>query len=67
MNFIYQREKNLDEENNFMIEIYEKKNNVEREKFIGWDEYLLPSLDLKLKDEDITKWRDYQKLKPCQI
>ena len=67
MNFIYQRESNLDEENNFMIEIYEKKNNVEREKFIGWEEYLLPSLDLKLKDEDITKWRDYQKLKPYQI
>ena len=41
---------------------YKKKNNVEKEKFIGGDEYLLLSLDLKLKDEDITKWTDYQKI-----
>ena len=35
---------------------------MEKEKFIGGDEYLLLSLDLKLKDEDITKWTDYQKI-----
>ena len=44
-----------------MIEIFEKKN-VEKENFIGGDEYLLQSLDLKLKDEGITKWTDYQKI-----
>ena len=32
-----------------MIEI-SQNNNVEKEKFIGGDEYLLSSLDLKLKD-----------------
>ena len=46
MNFIYQRESNLDEENNFTIEISAKKN-LEKEKFIGGDECLLLSL---------TKW-----------
>ena len=32
------------------------------EKFIGGHEYLLSSLDLKLKDENITRWRDYNKI-----
>ena len=59
MEFIYQKESNLGNENNFTIEI-SKKNNVEKEKFISGDEYLLSSLDLKLKDEDITKWTDYK-------
>ena len=61
MEFLYQKEPNLDRENNFMIEISEK-DNVKKEKFIGGDEYLLSSLDLKLKDEDITKWTDYKKI-----
>ena len=43
----------LDKENNFMIEISEK-NYVEKPKFIGKDEYLLSSLNLNLKGEDIT-------------
>ena len=55
MDFIYQKESNLEKENNFTIEISEKKNNVEKEKFIGGDEYLLSGLNLKLKDADITK------------
>ena len=54
MEIIYYKESNLHKENNFMIEI-SKKKNVEKEKFIGGDECLLSSLDLKLKDEDITK------------
>ena len=41
---------------------YSEKNNEEKEKFIGEDEYLLLSLDLKLKDENITKWTGYQKI-----
>ena len=61
MEFIYQKESKLDWENNFIIEISEKKNNVEKETFIGGDEYLLLSLDLQVKDEDITKWIDYKK------
>ena len=61
MEFIYQKESNLGNENNFTIEI-SKKNNVEKEKFISGDEYLLSSLDLKLKDEDITKWTDYKEI-----
>ena len=61
MEFIYQKESNLDKKNNFVIEISEK-NNVEKEKFIGGDEYLLSSLNLKLKDEDIIKWTDYKEI-----
>ena len=41
---------------------YLKKNNVEKEKFIGGDEYLLSRSDLKLKNEDITKWTDYKEI-----
>ena len=44
-----------------MIEISEK-DNVKKEKFIGGDEYLLSSLDLKLKDEGIRKWTDYKEI-----
>ena len=58
---MYQKESNLNKEDNFTIEVSEK-NNVENEKFIGGDEYLLSSLDLKLKDEDITKWMDYKEI-----
>ena len=54
MEFIYQRESNIDKENNFTIEI-SGTNHVEKEKFIDGDEYLLSSLDLKLKYEDMTK------------
>ena len=63
MDFKYQRqrESNLDKEHNFKIDMSEK-NNVETGKVIGEDEYLLSSLDLKLKDEDITKWIGYQKI-----
>ena len=53
MQFIYQKELHLDKENNFTIEISEK-NYVEKQKFIGEDEHLLSSLNLNLKDEDIT-------------
>ena len=41
---------------------YLKENNVEKEKFIVGDEYLLSSLDLKLKNEDTTKWTDYKEI-----
>ena len=54
MEFIYQKESNIDKENNFTIE-KSGTNNVEKEKFIDGDEYLLSSLDLELKDEDMTK------------
>ena len=57
MEFISYKESNLDKENKFTIEISEK-NNVEKETIIGGDEYLLSNLDLKLKDEDITKWTE---------
>ena len=41
---------------------YLKKNIVEKEKFIGGNEYLLSSVDLKLKDEDKMKWTDYKEI-----
>ena len=61
MEFIYQKESNLEKENNFTIEISEEKN-VEKERFIGGNECLLSSLDLKLKEEDITKWTNYKEI-----
>ena len=41
---------------------YLNKNNLEKEKFVDGNEYFLSSLDLKLKDEDITKWTDYKEI-----
>ena len=61
MEFIYQKESNLDKENDFTIEISDK-NNVEKEKFIGRDEYVSSSLNLKLKYENIAKWTDYKEI-----
>ena len=55
MNFIYQNEEILDKKNNFTIDISEKKT------FVSGNEYLLSSLELKLKEGDITKWEDYEK------
>ena len=48
LEFIYQKEVNLDNENNFIVNISEK-NKVEKEKFTDGDKYLLLSLDLKIK------------------
>ena len=41
---------------------YLNKNNLEKEKFVDGNEHFLSSLDLKLKDEDITKWTDYKEI-----
>lgn len=38
-----------------------KKNNVEKGKFTGGEKYVLSSLDLRLKSEDIKMWPDYEK------
>ena len=46
---------------------YPKKNNVEKKKFIGGNEYLFSCLEVKLKEKDITNGQTIKKLKPCQI
>ena len=61
MNFIYQNEATLDKNNNFAIDI-SWKNNVEKETFAGGNEHLLSSLELKLKEDNITKWEDIKKI-----
>ena len=38
---------------------------MEKETFVGRNEYLLSSLELKLKEDDITKWEDYKKI--CEL
>ena len=35
---------------------------MEKETFVSGNEYLLSSLELKLKEDDITKWKDYKKI-----
>ena len=62
MDLIYQKKSNLDVENNFTIELSKKKKTAEKEKFNGGDEYHLSSLDLKLKDKDMTKWTEYKRI-----
>ena len=52
--------KELYEKNNLTIDISEK-SKVEKETFVDGNEYLLSSLQLKLKEDDITKWEDYKK------
>ena len=39
-----------------------EQDNAEKEKFVDGNKYLISSQDLKLKDEDITKWSDYDKI-----
>ena len=55
MEFIYQKESNLDNENNFKIEISEKKIMQKMKKLLEEMNIFLLSLDLKLKDEGIVK------------
>ena len=35
---------------------------MEKETFAGGNEYLLSSLELKLKEDDVMKWEDYKKI-----
>ena len=53
--------KELYKKNNLTIDISEK-SKVEKETFVDGNEYLLSSLELKLKEDDITKWKDYKKI-----
>ena len=46
MEFFYNKETDLDEENNFTIELA-KNNIVEDQKFVGVEEYLISGLELK--------------------
>ena len=49
----------MDDENNFIINITES-NEVDNNKFIAGEEYLLSMWRLKPKKEDyISKWVDY--------
>ena len=65
LEFVYQKDSELDDDKKFKIFISEKKkkkkNNVEKGKFTGGEKYVLSSLDLRLKSEDITMWPDYEK------
>ena len=36
---------------------------MEEETFVGGNEYLLSSPKLKLKEDYVTKWKDYKKKK----
>ena len=63
MDFIYYKELNLDNENNYTVNIAEN-NAVESQKYIGGDEYLISGLDLKPKTVlDFTKWKDHDEIK----
>ena len=58
LNYIYYNELSLDDENNFIINITES-NEVDNNKFIAGEEYLLSMCRLKPKKEDyISKWVD---------
>ena len=62
LEFILQKEANLDNESNFTVDISEK-SNVEKENFFDGDKYLLSNLERKLKADDITKLKDFSKIK----
>ena len=46
-----------------MVENISEKNNVDKEKFIDGNKYLLSSLELEPKADKITKSKDYNKIK----
>ena len=62
LEFIYQREANLDNESNSTVAI-SGRNSIEKETFIGDERYLLSSLDLNFKSKAITNWPDCDKIK----
>ena len=62
MEFFYRKEVNLDEKNNFNLDI-SKDNNVEGQHFNAGEEYVISNLELIPTEVDLTKWKDFDKVK----
>ena len=61
MEFLYKKEVDLDEENNFTIDI-SKDNNVDGQRFNAGED-LISGLELLPTEVDLTKWEDFEKMK----
>ena len=62
MEFFYRKEVDLDEKNNFTLNIL-RDNNVEEQRFIAGKEYVISNLELIPTEVDLTKWKDFKKIK----
>ena len=62
MKFFYRKEVDLDEENNFTLDI-SKNNNVVGQHFKSGEEYVITNLELVPKEVDLTKWENFEKVK----
>ena len=59
---IYYKEINLDDEENFTMDIT-KDNAVDKKKFLAGEEYLLSVFSIKpVRNNDVTKWNDFAKI-----
>ena len=62
MEIFYRKEVDLDEENNFTLDI-SKDNNIEGKHFNVGEEYVISNLELISTEVDLTKWGDFKKIK----
>ena len=62
MEFFYKKEVDLDEENNFAVDI-SKDNNVGGQRFNAGEEYLISGLELLPTEVDLTRWEDFKEIK----
>ena len=62
MEFFYKKEVELNEKNNFTIDIL-KDNNVNGQRFNAGEEYLMSGLELLPTEVDLTKWEVFKKIK----
>ena len=62
MSLFYRKETNLDEENNFTLDIL-KDNNVEAQHFNDGKEYVISNLELIPTEVDLTRWEVFNKIK----
>ena len=67
LQYIYSKVLDLDEDNKYTIELTKGKE-VENVKISKASKYLLTNLKISPKiEEDIQKWKDYERIKNIQI
>ena len=62
MEFIYKKEADLDDQNNFLVDLV-PKNEVDGNYFKGKEEYLISGIEIKPEVVDFTKWSNFSIIK----
>ena len=62
MDVIYNKNADLDEENNFSIDLT-ANNEIDGMFFKNKEEYLISGLEIKKQSVDLTKWNEFSTIK----